>query len=94
MTLFSALVHIFNFMLPTVFVGGLLTVFAPRVLRIHTKRTRPQMLRQWLVNSLVGITVLALGLWLYGVDGKMMSYAALVVALGLSQWVQLRAWRQ
>lgn len=92
MTILSALLHLLNFILPAVFVGGLLAVFAPMALRITTKRTRGQMMRQWLINSLVGIAVLALGLWLYGVDGKMMSYAALVVASGLSQFVQMRAW--
>jgi SpoVK/Ycf46/Vps4 family AAA+-type ATPase len=94
MTILSALLHILNFILPAVFVGGLLAAIAPLVLRIKTNRTRQQVLRQWLINSIVGIAALALGLWLYGVDGKMMTYSALVVAQALSQFVQLRAWRK
>jgi Ca2+/H+ antiporter len=94
MTLLSALLHALNFILPAVFVGGLLAFVAPMALRIKTKRTRQQVMRQWLVNSLIGIAVLALGLWFYGVDGKMMSYAALVLATSLSQFLQLRARRK
>ena len=94
MTFLSALLHILNFILPAVFVAGLLAVVTPMALRIKIKRTRQQVMRQWLVNSLVGMAALALGLWFYGVDGKMMSYAALVLTCGLSQFVQLRAWRQ
>jgi drug/metabolite transporter (DMT)-like permease len=94
MTFLSAPLHILNLILPAVFVGGLLAVIAPLVLRIQTKRTRQQMMRQWLINAIVGIATLAFGLWFYGVDGKMMSYTALVVAQALSQFVQLRAWRK
>lgn len=94
MTFLSALIHIINFILPAVFLGGLLAVVAPLALRLKFKRSRQQMMWHWLVNSLVGIAALSLGLWFYGVDGKMMSYAALVVACGISQLVQLRAWRK
>lgn len=94
MTFLSALLHLVNFILPAVFVGGLLAAFAPIALRIKTKRARQQVMRQWLVNSLVGFAALALGLWFYGTDGKMMSYAALVLACGISQFVQLHAWRK
>ncbi len=94
MTFLSALFHLFNFILPAVFVGGWLVAFAPMALRLKVKRTRQQAMRQWLMNSLVGIAALSLGLGVFGVDGKMMSYAALVVAQALSQLLQLRAWRK
>jgi hypothetical protein len=94
MTFLGALLHILNSILPAVFVGGLLAVIAPLALRIKAKRTRQQVMRQWLINAIVGIVALALGLWFYGVDGKMMSYTALVLACGVSQFVQLRAWRK
>jgi hypothetical protein len=94
MTFLGAPLHILNFILPAVFVGGLLAVIAPLALRIKTKRTRQQVMRQWLINAIVGIVALALGLWFYGVDGKMMSYTALVLVQALSQFVQLRAWRK
>jgi uncharacterized membrane protein len=94
MTFLGTLLHILNFILPAVFVGGLLAVIAPLVLRIQTKRTRQQVMRQWLINAILGIVALALGLWFYGVDGKMMSYTALVLTCGTAQFVQLRAWRK
>ena len=45
------------------------------------------------INSVVGVLVLAAGLWYFGVDGKMATYAALVVAVASSQWACSRAWR-
>lgn len=48
---------------------------------------------QAVVNLLVGIAVLAAGLWTFGVDGKMASYAALVAAVGTAQWLGSRAWK-
>ncbi len=97
MTVLSTLIHILNFVLPALFVGGLLAVVAPMALQIKVKRTRQQVMRQWFVNSLAGVAALTLGLWFYGVDGKMMSYAALVLTCGLAQFMQLvplRAWRK
>ncbi|AMO22137.1 hypothetical protein GCM10027034_24370 [Ramlibacter solisilvae] len=44
-------------------------------------------------HTAAGGVVLALGLWHFGVDGKMASYAALVVAVATSQWLCSRAWR-
>lgn len=45
------------------------------------------------LNAAVGIAVLALGLWHFGVDGKMATYAALVVASAAAQWVGIAGWR-
>jgi len=45
------------------------------------------------INSVAGLAVSAAGLWHFGVDGKMATYAALVVAVGSSQWLLARAWR-
>jgi len=54
-------------------------------------------LRSWwtpfAINLGVGLLVLAGGLWLYGRDGKMLTYAALVAAVATSQWLMGRAWR-
>ncbi|HYE39201.1 MAG TPA: hypothetical protein VEB23_04670 [Ramlibacter sp.] len=52
--------------------------------------------RRWvpfLVNFAVGLAILGAGLWYFGRDGKMMTYAALVVGVATSQWVMGRAWR-
>jgi hypothetical protein len=45
------------------------------------------------INSIVGVLVLGAGLWYFGVDGKMATYAALVVAVASCQWACSRAWR-
>jgi hypothetical protein len=45
------------------------------------------------INLIVGVLVLAAGAWYFGVDGKMVTYAALVIAIGTSQWVCIRGWR-
>jgi hypothetical protein len=37
--------------------------------------------------------VLGAGLWYYGVDGKMATYAGLVVAVAGCQWLGSRAWQ-
>jgi hypothetical protein len=56
----------------------------------------PQPLRWWVqvgVNFTAGALALGAGLWAFGVDGKMASYAALVGAIATSQWVCGRAWK-
>ena len=44
------------------------------------------------INSIVGVAVLVAGLWYFGVDGKMATYAALVAVVASCQWVCSRAW--
>ena len=41
----------------------------------------------------VGVAVLAAGLVVWGRDGKMLTYAALVLACATCQWVLGRGWR-
>jgi hypothetical protein len=45
------------------------------------------------INLVVGVGVSTAGLWYFGVDGKMATYAALVVAVATAQWASSRAWR-
>jgi len=53
--------------------------------------------RSWLacaaINFVAGAVALGLGLWLFGRDGRMLAYAALVVASASSQWISGRGWR-
>ena len=49
--------------------------------------------RQAGVNAAVGLAVLLAGLVLTGHDGRMVTYAALVLALATAQAVMSRAWR-
>jgi hypothetical protein len=45
-------------------------------------------------NLAVGLAVLAVGVWQWGIDGMMMTYAALVLAVASSQWLLSRGWRR
>lgn len=48
---------------------------------------------QMAVQAVLGGMVLVAGLALWGRDGKMLTYAALVLAGATCQWVLQRAWR-
>ena len=48
---------------------------------------------RWAILFAVGVAVLAAGLVLWGRDGKMLTYAALVVACATCQWVLVRGWK-
>jgi hypothetical protein len=45
------------------------------------------------INLLAGLAVLGAGLWYFGRDGKMASYAAMVAVMATVQWFAGRAWR-
>jgi len=79
MSILDALYHLMNFALPAVFVGGTLALWGKRDVR-----------KAWLINSLAGIAAMIAGLILFGVDGKMLSYALLVVASSFSQLLTSR----
>ena len=88
MGLFDLMNHLFNFAAPAVFVGVFTAVVAPWVLPKASRRSA--LLLPALVNSGVGLCVLAAGLWFFGNDGKMASYLALVLAAAASQLVLMQ----
>ncbi len=45
------------------------------------------------INFVAGVGVLGLGLWYFGRDGKMATYAALVLVCAVCQWLGGRHWR-
>jgi len=83
--------HLLSFAAPALAVAFLVALGARIAL------PGPTAARSWwgqgAVNALVGVLVLAAGLWHFGVDGKMATYAALVVAVASCQWACSRAWR-
>jgi len=81
----DSLNHIFNFMAPAVVVGVLLAYGAP-FLNKNMAVTHAKYV-QAAINSVAGIVALSVGLWFFGRDGKMASYAAMVIAISSSQWV-------
>ena len=76
--------HLLNFAAPAVAVGALTALLA----RIFMKK-RPLVhvfTAQVAINSVVCLLVLFGGLWFFGHDGKMATYATLVLACATSQW--------
>jgi hypothetical protein len=83
--------HLLSFAAPALTLA-LLLALAGRVL---FPRQRALLGWWWQValTSTVGVAVLALGLWHFGVDGKMATYTALAVAAAAAQWVGSAGWR-
>ena len=63
--------------------------------RILGKNSIPRLAlpAQAAINFAVGVAVLVAALVWTGQDGRMLTYAALVLACASSQWLMLRAWR-
>ncbi len=88
---FDLFLHLLSFAAPAVAVA-LLVALAARILLPG----RPASLSWWgqaAINSIVGVGVLGAGLWHFGADGKMVTYAALVLATASCQWALSRGWR-
>jgi len=86
MSVWLAALHLFNFVAPAFGVAFLLALAEPIV-----KRKKPSALvlfQAFAMYFMAGTAVLMLGLALLARDGKMLTYALLVVTLG-----SLAAWR-
>lgn len=86
------LLHLLNFFYPAFALGALLALVGS-----FSSKNRP-LARVFVVktaiNTVVGGLVLLFGLWLFGRDGKMATYGALVAACASSQcWVRPGAGR-
>jgi hypothetical protein len=91
MSLSGVLLHLFNFALPALVVGCLLAITSPLLLK--KSRSHHSWLTQSAMNAAAGLLVMLGGLWIFGHDGKMLTYAAMVMACASSQWFAARAWR-
>ncbi|HEY0822333.1 MAG TPA: hypothetical protein VGD76_00990 [Ramlibacter sp.] len=83
--------HGLGFVAPA-FAVAVLVAFAARL--VLPRSARPE--RWWApvaLNFIAGVLVLGAGLWFFGRDGKMATYAALVVVVATCQWLSARAWR-
>ena len=86
----DALNHLLNLFAPAAAMAVLL-VLGGRLFKFDSPRT---LLLQVMLQLLVGSAVLSAGLLLWGRDGKMLTYAALVVATASCQWVLGRGWKR
>ncbi len=83
--------HLLNFVAPAAAMALLLALSG----RIFGSKT-PLALTWWAraaIVFVVGVAVLVAGLVVWGRDGKMLTYAALVLACATCQWVLVRGWR-
>lgn len=82
--------HLLGFAAPALFVA-LAVTFGARFIG-----AAPQPRRWWVqfaINFTAGLAMLAAGLWHFGVDGKMATYAALALAVAATQWLCGRGWK-
>lgn len=81
MTLWLLTEHVLGFLFPALAVAAVLW------LALRTRRSaRLGRLGQAVVLASVGAAVLLTGLLVFGRDGKMLTYAALVLAQGTAAW--------
>lgn len=80
--------HLFNLLTPALALALLLPLGARMVMPKNA--AAPRWWTQIAINLVVGSMVLVLGLWWWGRDGKMATYAALVVTVATCQWVLSR----
>ena len=84
----AAALHLLNFLAPALCLPLLLWPMAR--LAFGRPAGAPRWWVQWGVQAAVGAAVLLAGLWVFGRDGKMATYGALVVVCASSQcWVRL-----
>ena len=96
MTAYLLLNHLLNFMAPALLVALLLATLSRLFFGFFgSKRAIVHVLwAQLAINFIVGVAILAIGLVLFGHDGKMLTYVALILAMAVSQWCQLGGWKR
>ena len=95
MTAYLLLDHLLNFVAPA---GGLALIFVllSRVFSRFLTSKQPlaqSIYAQAAILLIVNVLVLIIGLVVFGNDGKMLTYAAMVTCSALCQWVMWRGWR-
>jgi hypothetical protein len=83
--------HLLSFVAPALAVALLVTLTAPLVLPRAAQG--PAWWARFAINCAAGLIALGAGLWYFGHDGKMATYAVLVLAVATAQWLAARAWR-
>ena len=76
--------HLLNFLAPAVGLGMIAAALAKLVWRHELRATRWRRLALWGAGA--GLLVLIAGLVVFGRDGRMATYAGMVVACALALW--------
>lgn len=95
MTALNLTNQLLNFMAPAAFVA-LFVVLMARVSARFFRSNRPLALSvptQIAIVFVASLILLVAGLAIFGRDGKMASYALLVVGAATCQWLLLRGWK-
>ena len=95
MTAYLLTNHLLNFIAPAAWVA-LLLVVSLRLFFGFFKSKRSFVHSWWAQTAIVfvvNMATLTAGLLLFGHDGKMLTYAALVLGAALCQWLLLRGWK-
>ena len=95
MTAYLLTNHLLNFMAPAAFVALGLVLLARLLAGFFRSKKAPAtgLWTQTAIIFVANMLVLSAGLVLLGKDGKMTSYAVMVVGAALCQWVLLRGWK-
>ena len=95
MTAYLLTDHLLNFVAPAA-VLALLLVLSSRLFSRFLVSKRPAVQSIWAqaaIIFIVNVIILAAGLVFFGNDGKMATYAAMVLGSALCQWLLARGWR-
>jgi hypothetical protein len=92
MALLELVDHLLNFVAPAFGVGFLCALLWRLAMR--KRAGAAAWWTQAVVNFVVGTVVLGAGVAFFGHDGMIVTYAALVVACGTSQWLVGGGWRR
>lgn len=95
MTAYLLINHLLNFMAPAALVALLLVMLSRLFFGFfRSKRALPLTLwAQVAIVFIANMAILTTGLVFFGRDGKMLTYAALVLGAALCQWALLRGWK-
>jgi len=83
------LLHLLGFLAPALAVGLMVAVAGRWI-----APARIGLMRAWAIHAACGAAALLAGLLYFGRDGKMASYALLVLVVAASQWALGRGWRR
>ncbi len=87
----DSLNHWLNFAAPAFAVAAMLPAFARWL--VAPQAAVPAFGVQLAINFAAGLAVSLAGLWFWGQDGKMSTYALMLLVCASSQWLLQRGWK-